>query len=104
VKRARVKVRPLKRARPLTDFQVQALDLLVEAIEEHGQPGPWPDQEPAVPIETWRTKLKTLFQDHSTPRQMVRRTMRTLIATGCVLERAGVVAVGNFAVQTEVTK
>jgi hypothetical protein len=57
-----------------------------------------------VPLEAWRTKVRTMFPDHANPRQMVRRTMRTLIACGCVLERDGLVAVGNFNVDIEAVK
>ena len=84
--------------RTLTDREEQALDLLIDAIAEHGErPGPWEDHEPAAPIELWRTKLRTLYPDHANPRQMVRRIMRTLIDAGCVLERDGLVSVGNVA-------
>ena len=55
-----------------------------------------------MPLEAWRTKVRTMFPDHANPRQMVRRTMRTLIACGCVLERDGLVAVGNFMIEIEV--
>jgi hypothetical protein len=88
------------RTKALTAREEAALDLLLDVIGEHGKPGP--DGEPAVPLEAWRTKVRTMFPDHANPRQMVRRTMRTLIACGCVLERDGLVAVGNFMIEIEV--
>jgi hypothetical protein len=92
-----------KRPRTITNQQERALDLLVDLVEEHGQPGPWADHEPAVPIEAWRTKVRTMFPDHANARQMVRRTMRTLLAAGVVLEQDGLVAVGTFIIELDVT-
>src|SRR5262245_65084549 len=66
------------RRRPLTDREEQALDLLLDALDQQAQPGPWADCEPAVPVETWRTRLRTMFPKHRNARQTVRRTMRGL--------------------------
>jgi hypothetical protein len=69
----------------LTALQWAALDALLDAIGEHGeQPSPLFDYEPAVPIETWRTKLRNMFRGNTNARQQVRRTARTLITNGCV--------------------
>jgi hypothetical protein len=87
----------------LTALQQAALDALVDAITEHGeQPGPWPDHEPAAPLELWRTKVRTIFADHANARQMVRRTVTAMVRLGVVLERAGMVAVGTFGVDIKV--
>jgi hypothetical protein len=91
-------------SRALTTQQEASLDLLVDVIELHGKPGPWPDREPAVPVETWRNKLTDPSPDHANARQMVRRTMRALITSGCVIEHDGLVAVGSFSMEIEVRK
>ena len=94
----------MSRPRVLTDHQEQALDLLIDVIEQHGQPGPWADREPAVHLSIWQAALRTLYADHGNPRRTVRRTVQTLIATGCVVHHDGMVAVGNFAVDIEVKR
>jgi hypothetical protein len=91
------------RAVTLTALQWAAIDALIDTITDSGeQAGPWLDREPAVPLELWRTKVRTMFAEHANARQMVRRTMRTLITSGCVIERDGWVAVGDFIVEIEV--
>jgi hypothetical protein len=86
--------------RPLTTRQIEALDLLAELLETEGQPGP-DHGEQAVPLDQWRTKVRTMFPDHANARQMVRRTTEALIATGCVRQASGLAWFGDFAVRFE---
>ncbi len=86
----RARTRTTRTRTTLTDHQEAALDLLLDVIEAHGQPGAWPDGEPAAPLDLWRTKMmRTLFPAHANPRQMVRRTVTALVRLGVVLERDG---------------
>ena len=82
----------------LSDQQQAAIDVLLDVIEAHGKPGS--EGEPEVDVELWRTALRNLFRpEHPNARRAVRRVMFRL---GCVIERAGLVAVGTFDVNIKV--
>jgi hypothetical protein len=73
-----------------------ALDLLAALLEKGGQPGPWTDNEPAVGLELWRTALRTLYTDHANVGRTVQTLVEDLVASGVVIERSGIVAIGDF--------
>jgi hypothetical protein len=86
--------------RALTTRQAAALDMLLDLIEQYGHPGP--DGEPEAPLEIWRTSLRTLYVNHTNVRRTVRTVIADLIASGVVIERGSMVAVGTYYVDIAV--
>ena len=88
-----VTVRP--RSVTLAARQEAAIDLLLDVIEAHGE-RPGPDGEPVAPLAAWRAALRSRGRTNA---RQVRRLTQGLIDLGAVLERDGMVAVGDYGVE-----